>query len=264
MTVLDSNTDTASGTTSATCLLSFWNGLSGAWCYVHNLAPVTVVQTIRTAVSLTAQGSAQISTSQYKVGSASLSLPSGSGSDLVTHSPATEFAFGTGDFCVEGWFYASSWSSYRCLYTCGSNSNAGNFSAYINGGTTLEVYNRGVGPALYTQGGFSLSTNTWYHIAISRASNTMKLFIDGVQQGSGSTLNYTFYSVGTAAIGADSSGGGYNFQGYIDDFRVSKGAARYTGNFTPSTSALVDDINTSLLCHFEGSNGSTSILDDNT
>ena len=47
----------------------------------------------------------------------------------------------------------------------------------------------------------------------------------------------------------------------IDEFRVSKGLARYTGAFTPTTSEFVSDTNTQLLLHLNGLDGATSILD---
>jgi hypothetical protein len=59
------------------------------------------------------------------------------------------------------------------------------------------------------------------------------LFADGVLAASGagteiSTLPTTFY------IGFHRSGGLQRyFAGYIDDFRVTNGVARYTANFTP-------------------------------
>jgi hypothetical protein len=68
------------------------------------------------------------------------------------------------------------------------------------------------------------------------------LFIDGVSVG-------TPYNIGTNSILASNAGvviiGKQNtgaadtlFVGYIDDFRITKGLARYTTNFTPPTAPL--------------------------
>jgi len=56
----------------------------------------------------------------------------------------------------------------------------------------------------------------------------------------------------------------YWLNAHIDELRISKGICRYTSNFTPSTSAFVNDANTTLLMHFEGSDGSTTFTDDNS
>jgi hypothetical protein len=53
------------------------------------------------------------------------------------------------------------------------------------------------------------------------------------------------------------------FNGYVDDFRVTKGLARYTATFTAPTAAFANDANTVLLLHCEGANASTSFPDDN-
>src|SRR3989338_5118640 len=89
-------------------------------------------------------------------------------------------------------------------------------------------------------GTWSPSINTWYHIAAVRTGATIKLFIDGAQIG-------TDYNIGSSVIynsngealwigayhsgaGGDTPGGFLN--GWIDEFRVTKGAARWTANFT--------------------------------
>ena len=57
------------------------------------------------------------------------------------------------------------------------------------------------------------------------------------------------------------AGGAYSNNGYIDEFRISKGIARWTSNFTPPTEAYTTDLYTKLLLHMDGTNGSTTFTD---
>ena len=77
-------------------------------------------------------------------------------------------------------------------------------------------------------------------MALSGTSGSYKLFLNGTQEGSTSSNGFTagttnkyigsFYWAGL--------GGAVRFvNGYIEDFRITKGEARYTSNFTPPTSA---------------------------
>jgi hypothetical protein len=218
----------------------------------------------RTAKILTAVSGAKISTAQSKFDGSSLLLTTNA-SDWVTHPLSNDFAFGTGDFCVEGWFYATSWGAgYRTLWVAGNGANVGSFAVYINAGNVLEVYNNAMGPALLSKSGFSMSNNVWYHIAVTRSAGSMRCFKNGTQVGTTVTQNYDFKSAGTLGlIGNDGQTPSFSFVGYIDDLRVTKGAARYTANFTEPSAPLQNDANTSLLCHFTQPNNSTYINDDN-
>jgi len=70
-------------------------------------------------------------------------------------------------------------------------------------------------------------------VAITRATNTLRIFFDGVQQGSVTdTTNYNVTSI--LNIGYSST----YFNGYLDDVRITKGIARYTATFTPPVAAL--------------------------
>jgi hypothetical protein len=185
-------------------------------------------------------GSAQINTSVKKYGTGSISF-NGSTDQLNSNSPNTNlYAFGTGDFTIEMWFYAAGGSgSNTNLYD--STPSGGGVVApqiYIIGSPwTIRLYGGSAGPLL--DSGFTVSTGTWYHLAICRASGNTKIFVNGTQQGStlSDSNNYTNGSQ-RPVIGAWGSGSGNYFNGYIDDLRVTKGYARYTSNFTPPTSAL--------------------------
>ena len=53
---------------------------------------------------------------------------------------------------------------------------------------------------------------------------------------------------------------GFNLDGYMDEIRVSNNA-RYTSNFTPSTTAFTSDANTVMLIHSNHANDSTTFAD---
>jgi hypothetical protein len=78
--------------------------------------------------------------------------------------------------------------------------------------------------------------NTWYHFAIVRNGTTTTLYKNGTSYLSlTDTANYTTpYIVIGNAYQTSRNG----VIGYMDDFRVTSGLARYTANFTPPTAAL--------------------------
>jgi hypothetical protein len=80
------------------------------------------------------------------------------------------------------------------------------------------------------------TVGTWYHVAVSRSGNDLKLFVDGTQQGATQDVTgVTIYnSTSTLTVGATGVPDNY-FGGYIDELRISKGTARYTSTFTPET-----------------------------
>ena len=77
------------------------------------------------------------------------------------------------------------------------------------------------------------SANAWKHVAVSRRSSDVKLFVDGTSVGS-TTSTATFGSDGTMVLGAGASGSD-KFTGLISDVRVSSSGV-YSSDFTaPST-----------------------------
>ena len=144
---------------------------------------------------------------------------------------SSDFAFGTGDFTWEGWFYLNDDGAYLISF----GADVGNIDYYTYGGATrrLRYYNS---VASHQEDASTvLSLSTWYHIAAARSSNTTKVFLNGTEK-----LSFTDnkdYGAEALYLGATSVGGS-RLRGNISNVRIVKGQALYTSNFTPSTQAL--------------------------
>jgi hypothetical protein len=206
--------------------------------------------------AVTANGDAQLDTAVQKFGTASLLLD-GTGDSLAL-AGSSDFGFGTGDFTVEGFVRRSnSGNSTHVIADFRSTSGTVATVLKIDGGVVEFVSANGAGTITGTT---SLNSNIFYHVAVVRESGVTKLYIDGTQEGS-NLADTTDYGTSKAlVIGADYTGAN-EVSGHLDEIRVSKGLARYTGAFTPTTSEFVKDTNTQLLLQFNGIDGSTNILD---
>jgi hypothetical protein len=85
------------------------------------------------------------------------------------------------------------------------------------------------------------TAGTWFHVALARASGQTRLFKDGTQVGStySDSSNYSNAEMRLFAR-TDTFNSGAHLNGYIDEFRITKGVARYTANFTPPTAPFPD------------------------
>ena len=182
--------------------------------------------------TVTAVGNAQISTAQSKFGGSAIAFD-GDGDYLTVPSNAS-FAFGTGDFTVELWAYFGDLLGFSTLVGTRTANNA----------TTALTVGLNVSEELYFYtNGFDIITaalarNTWHHLAISRQSNNLRAFVNGIQSGSAISDGKN-YSTNNLAIGSTTDFV-QQFNGYIDDLRITKGIARYTSNFTPPTAPFPD------------------------
>ena len=95
---------------------------------------------------------------------------------------------------------------------------------------------------------------------LPRESGTLRLFIDGALDASATVA--TDLGVSRELHLGDDWNSADGAAAYYDELRITKGAAKYTAAFTPSTVALEGDKDTSILLHFEGANGATETSDD--
>ena len=189
-------------------------------------------------------GNAQISTSVKKYGTGSLAFDGSTANLSCVDTP--NFNLGSGDFTIEAWVYANALNSQGAGWVCqwlanpawyfGTSSVPSNNSFLF--GWTTDGTNGGI---QVISSSVVVSTGVWNHYAVSRSGTTLRLFIDGVQVGSG-TLSGTIYnSADPVVVGNNPQGGGnWRLNGYIDDLRITKGVARYTANFTPPAQAFPD------------------------
>jgi hypothetical protein len=83
----------------------------------------------------------------------------------------------------------------------------------------------------------AISANTWYHVAATRENGTLRLFLNGSLDLTQASLTTDYNQTNNLQIGL-SRDGSWPWVGYLDDLRITKGLARYTSSFTPTTSAF--------------------------
>lgn len=186
-------------------------------------------------------GNTQISTSVKKYGTGSIYFDGTDDYLLVPSSP--NWDFGTGDFTVEFWINFSSIGSDTVVGKWGSG--AGKYAWVVQLDSSNLTFYSGNNGSLSTQYTFSWSvtTGTWYHVAVARSGTSLRAFLGGTQIGTTQTSTQSLSATGSfCCIGENLDLGGQSafVHGYIDDLRITKGVARYTANFTPPTAAFSD------------------------
>lgn len=177
--------------------------------------------------TVTASGNAQISTAQSAFGGASLRI--GASGDYVTYTSTSDFGVGTGDFTVNIRVRLDSNSGSPTIVDCAA------FQVYLPSGSGQVRFFDRVGAATIATGTTVILANTWYDIEITRASGTVRVFVNGNLDASGACAS-NFGTALAVRIGADITGATPGV-GYFDEFRFSN-IARHTAAFTPAASAF--------------------------
>jgi fibronectin type 3 domain-containing protein len=195
----------------------------------------------------------------FSAGKFGNAITTGTG-NYLTFPDSSQFRSSTG-LTLEWWMKTTSGASLQCIFgrTGGEWMGTNSGKLWINtaglGGTSLPLVNDG----------------QWHHVAVTSTNNSTVVYLDGVNVGSSAYQINTQYwpvagtsnavvRIGSLAANADGTGNpGYDFQGQLDDFRISN-IVRYTANFTPPANRLTGDGNTLGLYRFE-SDGTDSSAD---
>ena len=215
----------------------------------------------RTAKTVTFNDDAQLDTTVKKFGTASLKLDGAN--DSISIPSSGDLGFGTNtDFTIEFWAYANtSGLSSATLFDLrdnGTDAEGLSLAFRAAGEVDLRV---GTTTAI-TGSGAGIATGVWKHYAIAREGTDTRLFVDGTQRGIKFSDTTDYGSSKGIVFGADFDGASNNVTGWIDEVRIEKGVAKYTGNFTAPTSAPTGDKDTKLLLHFDGTSGIKTTSDD--
>lgn len=189
-----------------------------------------------------AGGSGQISTAQSKFGGASLVTSTG---NYIDSAASADFNFGTSPFTFDFWFYATGGAGTRRAI-CGQSNSAGQNNTIsviveLNASNQLRlICGSGASLPVDISGTSTPALNTWHYGSVQRsAANIFSVWVNGVPETSTSAIASSLNSSSNRfAIGRPGEVTSVYFLGYIDDFRITKGVARYSSTFTPPTSAF--------------------------
>jgi len=173
--------------------------------------------------------------------------------DYLTVPDNAAFTLGTNDFTIECWVNLSTFAAAPTIAGQGSAFFLSGVSFQIgltaNGGVEcylLDIYSTSY---LTSAPASSVTVNTWAHIAFVRNSNTLRVYVNGVQQGTSSFTGGVNNSLDVLGVGSSGAYVGQLPTGYISNFRLVNGTCLYPSGttFTPPTAPLTAVTNTALL-----------------
>ena len=214
--------------------------------------------------TLSAVGNTKIKASPFGDGKTAIKFD-GSG-DKLTVPASADFEFGTGAFTIEMWFQfiggGELWQGMAQSRVFIESSQIKVVLADTNG--FMNALSR------------TIATYKWYHLALVRANagTIVSAYLDGVLWGTRSVSSSA--TCGNAGTAPKMGEGDAYFNGYMDDIRVCKGVAVYTGNFdVPKTRlattqsagtniSAITGTQCKLLIHSNLSSTSTSFTDSSS
>lgn len=178
----------------------------------------------------------RITTDEKKIGNGSLYLNDTAIDDNYTR----QFEF-TDDFTVEYWIKLGrenlnyEWAIHLAVYADNGIYLGLSNGKYIVRGWNIQTYLTLDAPPM----------EEWVHIAVSRKNGILKVFYNGILQGS--VANTTNFSNGRLCIGYEGTSL-YCKNSYIDELKISPNDGKYENNFNIQDSITYSD---DIIYHFE-------------
>ena len=231
--------------------LSAFDGSNGA---------TTTTDSSNSSLSLTIQGSSEISTAQSKFGGSSLHVTNSNPEGVYAAGAGSTINL-TGDFTLEYWYrrVQVTLADNMVLGPIYGTNNTTNVSSgsgqpyvgliigyYYGSESTSQglLYGSSNGSSWNVAQNVQLGTGSlgtvgqWVHMALTRSGTTWNYYVDGTRTYTGTlgsdtvSHNSGYILLGKSWVNVSSA------EAYYDDFRITQGLARYTGaSFTPPTTA---------------------------
>lgn len=229
-TAVTSTTATSGSVDVYTKALLHFDGEAGSLNFVDSATPS------RKWTPSATDGTIALSTTSSKFGGASASFASGT--NLSTPDSDDWNVNGTTVFTVDFWMNSATvGTTARTIFSQSDAPYSANsrFTCFLNTASKLQCDYILSGTTTSVTDASTITAGTWYHVAVVRYSTSLFIFRDGVQVAQNTFPTMWTNFTGPLFIGQDN--GTANFVGYLDEFRWSKGIARWTNTFTKPSAA---------------------------
>lgn len=198
-----------------------------------------IVDVSTAARTVSKLGNVAATTAQFRIGTSSIAFD-GTG-DYLTVPASADFAFGTGDYCIEAQERATSTTGLRVVMSTYVNSTNG-FSWQQNSSVAGDIVLNETGDGAEMTGhGTALTTiNTWAHVAFGRWGTLLMEFVEGelvefVTDSQSITNGVALYIGRLTTISTTR-----DWTGQQQEIRVCKGEMPYKKSFIVQTAPHAD------------------------
>ena len=189
--------------------------------------------------------------------------------DHLESADHADYSLGTNDFTIEFFLYPREFDNYQALvmkYAGGPSNSSWWISDNNAGGIYFYLYYNGSYELGILSSGATMNLNKWNHVACVRDGSTARIYINGVQAGTGNIGTVALNDSATALRIGEDSQGSYDLDGIMSNVRLINGTCLYPNGttFTVPSTPLTNVTNTKLLCCQSSSSATAATVSPNT